>query len=130
MIKCIESKRSFWMKKIMNKINFAIISMMVAVPAFAAVQQNDPTCELINRLKGVFGILRTLAFVGAAFYIAGWAWTYISKGEAKMDDIKGKGIGLLVGFSLLFMIGLILSFLLSASGQNAIGCKEVITGKW
>ena len=118
------------MKKIMNKINFAIISIMVSVPAFAAAAANNDMCELIKRLKSVFGILRTLAFVGAAFYIAGWAWTYISKGEAKMDDIKGKGIGLLVGFALLFMVGLVLSFLLSATGQNTIGCKEVITGAW
>ena len=118
------------MKKIMNKINFALIAVMASAPAFAATAANNDMCELIKRLQKVFGILRTLAFVGAAFYIAGWAWGYISKGEAKMDDIKGKGIGLLVGFALLFMIGLILSFLLSASGQQSIGCKEVITGTW
>ncbi len=117
------------MKKIMNKINFAIIAMMVSVPAFAASAANNGMCELIKNLKDVFGLLRTLAFVGAAFYIAGWAWTYISKGEAKMDDIKGKGIGLLVGFSLLFMIGAILSFLLSATGQHTLGCLE-ITQPW
>lgn len=112
------------MKKIMNKINFAIIGLMVAMPAFAAGASNtDGMCALIKRLHGVFEILRIMAFVGAAFYIAGWAWDYISKGEAKMDDIKKKGIGLLVGFSLLFIIGLILSFVLSAAGQNAIGCK-------
>lgn len=115
------------MKKIMNKINFALVAVMASVPAFAA--END-MCALITRLKGVFGLLRTLAFVGAAFYIAGWAWDFIKGGEAKMDDVKKKGIGLLVGFSLLFMIGLVLSFLLSASGQGAIGCKEVITGNW
>lgn len=113
------------MKKIMNKISFAIIAMMVSVPAFAA----DPVCDLIKNLKGVFGLLRTLAFVGAAFYIAGWAWEFISKGEAKMDVIKGKGIGLLVGFALLFMIGAILSFLLSATGQHTLGCQE-ITQPW
>lgn len=113
----------------MNKINFAIIAMMVSVPAFAAPAANNGMCEVIKNLKDVFALLRTLAFVGAAFYIAGWAWTYISKGEAKMDDIKGKGIGLLVGFSLLFMIGAILSFLLSATGQHTLGCQE-ITQPW
>ena len=88
------------MKKIMNKVNFAIIAMMVAMPAFA----ENPMCELITKMQGVFRLLRTLAFVGAAFFIAGWAWTYISKaGENKdgiVEDIKKKGISLLVGFAL------------------------------
>ena len=91
----------------MNKINFAIIAMMVAMPAFA----ENPMCELITKMQGVFRLLRTLAFVGAAFFIAGWAWTYISKaGENKdgiVEDIKKKGISLLVGFALLFMIGVV-----------------------
>ena len=117
------------MKKVMNKINLAIIAVMVSMPAFAAPAANNSMCELVKSMKGIFGILRTLAFVGAAFYIAGWAWGYISKGEAKMDDIKGKGIGLLVGFALLFMIGAILSFLLSATGMHTLGCPE-ITQAW
>ncbi|MBR4624078.1 MAG: hypothetical protein IKO56_00910, partial [Alphaproteobacteria bacterium] len=73
------------MKKIMNKINFALIALMVSVPAFAAkdgasntITIDNGMCELINRLHGIFSILRILAFVGAAFYIAGWAWKYIS----------------------------------------------------
>ena len=74
------------MKKVMNKINMAIIGMMVASPAFAAVRGNA-ICLLLNDLKGVFNMLRTFAFIGAAFMIAGWAWGYISKGEAKMDDL-------------------------------------------
>lgn len=118
------------MKKIMNKINFAIIAVMASVPAFAAPAGNSGMCDLIKSLKGVFGLLRTLAFVGAAFYIAGWAWKYISSGEAKPDDLKKQGIGLLVGFSMLFMIGVILSFLLSATGQHTIGCQDIITGAW
>ena len=73
------------MKKVMNKINFAIISVMASVPAFAAPAANNGMCDLIKSLKGVFGLLRTLAFVGAAFYIAGWAWKYISSGEAKPE---------------------------------------------
>lgn len=119
------------MKKIMKKINFAIIAVMASAPAWAAGPGGaNGMCELIKSLKNVFGLLRTLAFVGAAFYIAGWAWDYISKGEAKMDDIKKKGIGLFVGFALLFMIGVVLSFLLSATGQHAIGCQAEITGVW
>ena len=73
------------MKKIMNKINFAIIAMMVSVPAFAAVNQNA-ICRLVDELKGVFELLRTLAFIGAAFYIASWAWGFISSGKAEIKD--------------------------------------------
>lgn len=118
------------MKKIMKKINFAIIAVMASAPAWAAPAAGGGMCDLIKSMKNVFGLLRTLAFVGAAFYIAGWAWDFISKGEAKMDDIKKKGIGLFVGFALLFMIGVVLSFLLSATGQHAIGCQADITGAW
>jgi len=111
------------MKKIMNKINFALIAIMASVPAFAA---DNAMCEALNKLHDVFNLLRTLAFIGAAFYIAGWAWGYISKGEAKMDDIKNKGLGLIVGFSLLFLVGVILTFIMSASGAKFIGCADVI----
>lgn len=113
------------MKKVMNKINFAIISMMVASPAFAAVNENA-ICLLLGDLKGVFGMLRTFCFIGAAFIIAGWAWGFISKGEAKMDDLKNKGAGMLVGFILLFSIGLILQFLVSASGARTLGCPGLM----
>lgn len=109
------------MKKIMNKVNFAIIAMMVSVPAFAAVNESA-ICGLMKELKGVFGLLRTLAFIGAAFYIAGWAWEFISKGEAKPDDIKKKGTGLLVGFILLFTIGVLLQILATTSGGTLFGC--------
>lgn len=90
----------------------------------------EGVCALIEKMQDVFQILRVLAFVGSGFYIAGWAWDYISKGEAKMDDLKKKGTGLLVGFTLLFAIGVVLSFVLSAAGQDAIGCKEVLTNGW
>lgn len=90
----------------------------------------DGVCELISKMQDVFQILRVLAFVGSGFYIAGWAWDYISKGEAKMDDLKKKGTGLLVGFTLLFAIGVVLSFVLSAAGQEAIGCSAQLIGGW
>ena len=113
------------MKKVMNKINLAIISMMVASPAFAAV--NDKAiCTFMADLRGVFRMLQTFCFIGAAFMIAGWAWGYISKGEAKMEDLKNKGSGLLVGFILLFSVGLVLRFLLSATGQSYLGCPELL----
>ncbi len=75
------------MKKIITKLNVAIIAAMVSVPAMAAPSTNG-LCQLIQQMQGVFNILRTLAFVGAAFVIAGWAWGYISKGEVKMDDLQ------------------------------------------
>ena len=120
------------MKKIMNKINFALIALMVSVPAFAAkdgaadtITINKGMCDLITRLHGIFNTLRILAFVGAAFYIAGWAWKYISAGDAKIDDLKKQGIALLVGFGLLFMIGVLFSFVLSASGMKMMGCEAL-----
>lgn len=109
------------MKKVMNKVNMAIISMMVASPAFAAVN-DSAMCLFMKDLRGVFNMLRTFAFIGAAFMIAGWAWGYISSGKAEIKDLKDKGTGLLVGFILLFSVGLILQFLVSASGGKALGC--------
>ena len=117
------------MKKIMNKINFAIIAMMMFAPAFAEdLKVSTDMCGLIVRLHNVFNTLRILAFVGAAFYIAGWAWSYISGGDAKTDDIEKKGKALIIGFGLLFLIGVLLSFIMSASGMNLLGCE--ILKKW
>jgi len=114
------------MKKIMNKVNFAIVALMTSMPAFADdINVSKGMCDLIVRLHDVFNILRIMAFIGAAFYIAGWAWDYIKGGEAKMDDIKKKGIGLLVGFSLLFMIGVVLSFVISSAGMELMGCDII-----
>ena len=126
------------MKKIINKVSFAVVGLMASSSAFAAAKTaaagksisiDNGMCDLLLRLQGVFNILRIMAFIGAAFYIAGWAWEFISKGEAKLDDVKKRGIGLLVGFSLLFMVGLVLSFVMSASGLNILGCQDVLK-KW
>lgn len=112
-----EKEKGFYMKKIMNKANFAIIGLMVSIaPAMAA--EASGLCNLITQLGGLLKTLRTLAFIGAGFTIAGWAWTYISKGDVGLDDVKKKGIGLLVGFSLLFGIGMVLSFLMSAAAPG------------
>lgn len=104
----------------------------VAVAAVAAFAQNalaanvstEPAlCELLRQFKGVIGTIRTLAFVGAAFMIMEWAWGYISKpGDLKKEDIKDKGLALLVGFALLLGVGFVLNFIGSASGQTTLGC--------
>lgn len=118
------------MKKIMNKISFALIGLMVSTPLFAEVLDATPFCGLLDRLHGIFNILRIAAFIGAAFYIAGWAWEFISGGKAEIKTIKEKGTGLLVGFFLLFMIGILLSFVLSASGMSMMGCDGSLVTNW
>lgn len=120
------------MKNLLKKIGFAGVVVLsgavaaVAAPAAAGVSNNG-LCMLISQMYGVFEILRTLAFVGAAFIIAGWAWGYIKDGKGvDMEDLRKKGTGMLVGFILLFGIGIVLSFFLSSTGLDAIGCKDVI----
>ena len=104
------------MKKIMTKANFAIIGLMASMaPAMAA---DTGVCNLVKDLGGLLGMLRTLAFIGAGFTIAGWAWDYISKGKVELKDVQTKGIGLLVGFVLLFGVGMVLSFLMSAAAPG------------
>ena len=117
------------MKKIINKINFAVVAIMASLPAFAGdpLEEGSDLCNLINKLKEVFVVLRTMAFIGAAFIIANWAWGYINAGKdggVSLDDIKKKGTNLLVGFGLLFMIGLILTFISSAFGIKSLGCLK------
>ena len=122
------------MKKLMRKLGFAgvatiagtAVAMAAQAPAGAGVNTSG-LCALIGQMYGVFQILRTLAFVGAAFIIAGWAWGYISKGEVKLDDLQKKGTGMLVGFVLLFGIGVVLQFFLSSTGLGMIGCSDLIT---
>lgn len=113
------------MKKLMNKINFAIVALMASGTASmaAAPDINKTICDLAEQFGGVFSTLRTLAFIGAAFTIAGWAWGYISKGEVKFDDIQKKGIGMLVGFFMLFGVGVIISAFMSMAGEGgSLGC--------
>lgn len=125
----------------MNKINFAIIAVMAAAtPAVAAgnggvkLNVSPEMCALLSKMQGVFHILRAAAFIGAAFFIAGWAWTYISKaGDSKgggfsIEDAKTKGIGLLVGFTLLFIIGIVISFVMASAGVDATGAKCLSSG--
>lgn len=121
------------MKKLLQKFGVAGIvvlaggaAALAAGPAGVGVDQSG-LCALIGQMQGVFKILRTLAFVGAAFIIAGWAWGYISKpADMKLDDLKTKGTGMLVGFVLLFGIGIVLQFFLSSAGLELIGCQDAI----
>lgn len=127
------------MKSLLKKIGVAGFVMLaggaaaLAAPAAGGVVavNADGLCGIINEMYDVFKILRTLAFVGAAFIIAGWAWGYISAGKGvDMEDLKKKGTGMLVGFVLLFGIGVVLQFFIfSNTGLSAIGCEEVIS-KW
>lgn len=121
------------MKGLLKKIGFAgaVIMAGASMPALATTAggvSESGLCGLIQQMYGVFKILRTLAFVGAAFIIAGWAWGYISKpGDMKLEDLKTKGTGMLVGFVLLFGIGVVLQFFLSSTGLGLLDCKDIIT---
>lgn len=122
------------MKKLLKKLGFAGLmvfagtSMALAANAGGALAESSSLCGLIQEMYGVFKVLRTLAFVGAAFIIAGWAWGYISKGDfGGMDDLKKKGTGMLVGFVLLFGIGIVLQFFVfSKTGLGLAGCENII----
>jgi hypothetical protein len=105
----------------MKKIAFGLTAVFAAMGMAAAAPLGGNPCILINSMQDVFRTLRTLAFVGAAFCIAGWAWGYIKGGDAGIDDLKKKGIGLLVGFTLLFGIGVVLQFLPGIAGCAATG---------
>jgi uncharacterized RDD family membrane protein YckC len=95
--------------------------------AFAAGPYGDP-CPLIDGLRQVFDTIRRLAFAGAAFVLAGWAWTFITQGWGKSGDkgeggtdlnaAKNKGVGMLIGFVLLFGLGMIMRFLPGAANCN------------
>ena len=116
------------MKTTIKNSGFAAVLTMVATNAFAAGINVGGICGLVVEMQKVFKLLKILAFVGAAFTIAGWAWGYISKGDFKMDGLKDKGTSMLVGFFLLFGIGLILSFITSTAGGEMMGCPSLASG--
>ena len=109
----------------MTKVfTFAVIGALVAVPAMAASSVDySAICGLVEQFGGIIKTLRTLAFVGAAFYLAKWAWDFISKGEVKLDEVKDKGVGMLVGFTLLFAVGAIATVFMNMAGPGgAFNC--------
>ncbi|MCL1891780.1 MAG: hypothetical protein FWF97_00575 [Alphaproteobacteria bacterium] len=112
------------MKNMLKKIGFAATAVMLAGAAHAATFDTSALCPLINELKGVFNILRILAFVGAAFVLAATGWEAITAKEYKWDtDGKKKLVAMIIGFALLFSVGAILSFLTS----GRMGC---VAGNW
>lgn len=114
------------MKKLIQKINVASL-MLFAMTMGGAQAASAPTnsystalstniCGLVREMGTLFGTLRTLAFIGAAFIIAGWAWGYISSGKVELKDVKEKGVGMLVGFVLLFTIGALITVFMPGNG--------------
>lgn len=126
------------MKKQVLKIAFAAFSSLFvvsgAMAANGTLAGNMDMCAFISEFQGIFKMLRTLAFLGAGFTIAGWAWGWISKeGEIKVEDfVKKKGLPMLIGFVLLFGIGTILQLLSTAGGLNTLGidCSAELFGQW
>ncbi len=113
------------MKKLIQKIS--VSSLMLFAMTIGRVQAapaggtgydiSGNICEMVAKMGTLFGTLRTLAFVGAAFIIAGWAWEYISAGKGvDLKGVKDKGIGMLVGFALLFLIGMVITVFMPGNG--------------
>jgi len=118
------------MKKLFNKIGFASLFIFASVPAFADESGNE-LCELIGELQGVFKTLRVLAFLGAGFILAKYAWEAISTGKIGGKDyvegIKNIGVPMLIGVALLFGIGVVLGMLIN----GRIGdCVEILKTGW
>lgn len=112
------------MKNLLKKIGFTAAAVLMAGAAHAAGPDMGGLCQLINELKSVFSILRTLAFVGAAFVIASIGWdAIVAKKYEWAKDGKQHLIAMIVGFALLFSVGVILQFLTS----GRLGC---VAGGW
>ena len=115
------------MKKLINKANFAIVGLMVSMVSAMATATNtgkvdQSICILVGELGNLLKTLRTLAFIGAGFLMAQWAWEFITKpGDVKLEKFKEKGVGMLVGFVLLFSIGTVITFLMGAAGKAGCG---------
>ena len=108
--------------------------MLISVPAIAAtgIPGTDVSglCALITQLQSVFKTLRILAFIGAGFILAKYGWEAISSGklagsENVVDGLKKIGIPMIIGFALLFSIGILLGYL--SNGDN-FGCPALTTG--
>jgi len=86
----------------------------VGIGAMPGATQQPNICILIDGLGYIFNVLRILCFAGAAFVLMGWAWGFMLGGEGKnvsLDDAKKKGTGMIIGFILLFSVGLLVQFM-------------------
>jgi len=128
----VEKVKGFYMKKLMKRLNFAIIGVMASVSSsMAASGADEALCMLARKFGDIFSIIQTLAFVGAGITIAGWAWGYISGGKAidPTKEVKEKGIPMLIGFILLFGIGTVLSIFMTMTGEDgSLGCVPEFFG--
>ncbi|MBE6461960.1 MAG: hypothetical protein E7006_03940 [Alphaproteobacteria bacterium] len=119
------------MKKLIYKLNFAIVGIMassrvMAAGGAASSKGMEGICTLANEFGYIFNLMRTLAFIGAGISIAGWAWGYISGGKAVdiTKEVKEKGFGMLLGFILLFSIGTVLQIFMQMAGEGgSLGCE-------
>lgn len=107
-----------------------LVVLLVCSTAHAADNiASKEFCDLIQELQGAFKILRTGAFVGAGFMLAKYAWEAITTNKIASKEmtegLKTVGIPMIVGFTLLFSIGIVLSFL--ANGEN-FGCPQLLSG--
>ncbi|MDR0319461.1 MAG: hypothetical protein LBH81_01845 [Rickettsiales bacterium] len=97
-----------------NKILKITAALGLVLAVFMGAAEAAPAVNmqaLCKEMGDIFKILRNLAFIGAAFVIAGWAWGFISGGKADMKDAKEKGIALLVGFIMLGAVGIVMQIL-------------------
>jgi len=100
----------------------AVAFGMIASAAHAAALDMNSLCALIQELKGVFNVLRILAFVGAAFVLASIGWEAIIKKEYKWAETGKQHLtAMIIGFALLFSVGVILQFLTSGRAGCAGG---------
>ena len=111
---------------------FAVAGLVVLLTAKGAYAAFDTSglCTLITEMQKVFKLLRTVAFVGAAFILVKWAWDLISTGKLGGKDkitegLAAVGLPMIIGFLILFSIGIILTFLLSG---NIVDCPNLTTG--
>lgn len=101
----------------------------MGAPAFGMDAQSG-LCALITQMHGVFQTLRILAFVGAGFILAKNAWEFISTGKIGgkegVEALKNVGVPMLIGFFLLFSIGVVLSMLMQG---HIVECAGVLS-RW
>ncbi|MCL2748821.1 MAG: hypothetical protein FWE50_01980 [Alphaproteobacteria bacterium] len=110
------------MKNMLKKIGFGALVVFMAGAAHAATLDTTALCDLIRELKGVFNVLRILAFVGAAFVLASIGWEAIVKKEYKWAETGKQHLtAMIIGFALLFSVGVILQFLTSGRAGCAGG---------